>query len=292
MLGEPSGLEGEGCTPPKSNNAGDAAELRMSPAGQSRTVRSVAPPRYRCPSAADESTGDDDRVPSIEGLLPRFLGSGDHPSKTLDPAEGLGLITFRVASTTTSGSKNVKAPSPSPAAIAASTPPHNLHVLLLHRLVPPPHGSGEFQYHFPRAKPPNATSPTKVMISPSKKLHKIITTIPTITITPPVDIPAIPPPRRSGVATSFSFRVGRLPPSIHPSRPEGQPTTAWNRRGGTWRAPYLWNGTWDRPLRPSTGTTRMSWMRCVRGFTPGCGPPGRLLKTYVDALAGAQTPRS
>ena len=42
------------------------------------------------------------------------------------------------------------------------------------------------------------------MISPSKRLQKIATTIPTITMIPPTDMPPIPPPRRSGVATRLS----------------------------------------------------------------------------------------
>src|SRR5919109_433186 len=55
------------------------------------------------------------------------------------------------------------------------------------------------QYHFPRAKPPKAMSPIKAMISPIQKLQKIIKTIPTMTMMPPRDMPAIPP--RSFAAT-------------------------------------------------------------------------------------------
>ena len=48
------------------------------------------------------------------------------------------------------------------------------------------------QYHLPRAKPPKTTSPIKATISPTQKLQKIATTIPTITSTPPSEIPPIP----------------------------------------------------------------------------------------------------
>ena len=63
------------------------------------------------------------------------------------------------------------------------------------------------QYHLPRANPPKATSPIKAMIRPSKKLQTIITTIPMITMMPPVEIPPIPPRRCSGVATRPSLLV-------------------------------------------------------------------------------------
>src|SRR5919108_2594751 len=55
------------------------------------------------------------------------------------------------------------------------------------------------QYDFPRAKPPKAMSPIKAMISPIQKLQTIIKTIPTMTMMPPRDMPAIPP--RSFAAT-------------------------------------------------------------------------------------------
>jgi hypothetical protein len=45
------------------------------------------------------------------------------------------------------------------------------------------------QYHLPRAKPPKAMSPIRAMITPSHTLQKIATTIPTITMMPPRDMP-------------------------------------------------------------------------------------------------------
>jgi hypothetical protein len=62
------------------------------------------------------------------------------------------------------------------------------------------------QYHLPRAKPPKAMSPTKMMISPIQKLQKISRTIPTITMMPPTDMPAIPR-RSSDPATRFLLRL-------------------------------------------------------------------------------------
>jgi len=41
------------------------------------------------------------------------------------------------------------------------------------------------QYHFPRTNPPNAISPINATIKPIKRLQKIATTIPTITMIPP-----------------------------------------------------------------------------------------------------------
>jgi hypothetical protein len=71
------------------------------------------------------------------------------------------------------------------------------------------------QYHLPRAKPPKAISPIKTMIRPIQKLHTKIRTIPTITMMPPSDMPAIPrrssdpanafaPPRRLSLPHHFS----------------------------------------------------------------------------------------
>jgi hypothetical protein len=65
------------------------------------------------------------------------------------------------------------------------------------------------QYHLPRVKPPNAMSPTKTMISPIQKLQTIIRTIPTMTMMPPTEIPAIPP-RSLDPATHFSSVSGLL----------------------------------------------------------------------------------
>jgi hypothetical protein len=72
------------------------------------------------------------------------------------------------------------------------------------------------QYHLPRANPPKAISPTKAMISPIQKLQTKIRTIPTITMMPPTDMPAIPP-RSPGPATRFpsvSASLKRTPPTV------------------------------------------------------------------------------
>ena len=72
------------------------------------------------------------------------------------------------------------------------------------------------QYHLPRANPPKAISPTKAMISPIQKLQTKIRTIPTITMMPPTDMPAIPP-RSPGPATRFpsvSASLQRTPPTV------------------------------------------------------------------------------
>ncbi len=59
------------------------------------------------------------------------------------------------------------------------------------------------QYHFPRAKPPKATSPTRTMASPIQKLQKMIARIPRITMIPPTEIPATPlPPSRPAMEPS------------------------------------------------------------------------------------------
>ena len=62
------------------------------------------------------------------------------------------------------------------------------------------------QYHLPRAKPPKAISPIKTMISPIQRLHTNIRMIPTITMMPPSEMPAIPR-RSSDPATSSLLRV-------------------------------------------------------------------------------------
>src|SRR5215207_6657839 len=59
------------------------------------------------------------------------------------------------------------------------------------------HGEGLLlgvQYHLPLAKPPKAMRPTSTMIRPSKTLHAIITTMPTMTRMPPRLIPPTFPP--------------------------------------------------------------------------------------------------
>ena len=80
------------------------------------------------------------------------------------------------------------------------------------------------QYHLPRAKPPKAISPTKTMISPIQKLHTNIRTIPTITMMPPSDMPAIP--RRSSDPATPSL----LPVSL-PVAPFLYPLRNWRNRG-------------------------------------------------------------
>src|SRR5215208_3593162 len=49
------------------------------------------------------------------------------------------------------------------------------------------------QYHFPRANPPKAISPTSATMSPIQKLQTIIRTIPTMTMIPPTVIPPTAP---------------------------------------------------------------------------------------------------
>ena len=56
------------------------------------------------------------------------------------------------------------------------------------RRVRQPPGLGG-QYHLPLAKPPNAISPTRAMMSPIQKLHTIMRTMPTMTRMPPSPIP-------------------------------------------------------------------------------------------------------
>ena len=74
------------------------------------------------------------------------------------------------------------------------------------------------QYHLPRAKPPKAISPTKTMTSPIQKLHTNIRTIPTITMMPPSDMPAIPR-RSSDPATPSLLRVSfPAAPYLYPLR--------------------------------------------------------------------------
>jgi hypothetical protein len=71
-------------------------------------------------------------------------------------------------------------------------------------LAPEPGGYEHCQYHLPRAKPPKAIKPTTTMISPIQKLQTIISTMPTMTMIPPVEIPAIPPRfSRSAMRCSF-----------------------------------------------------------------------------------------
>src|SRR5687767_2740882 len=57
-----------------------------------------------------------------------------------------------------------------------------------------PRGLAGAQYHLPFAKPPKATKPTSKMMSPSRTLHTSITTMPTMTRTPPRPIPPVLPP--------------------------------------------------------------------------------------------------
>ena len=85
-------------------------------------------------------------------------------------------------------------------------PPTRTAPRVLGRLLRQAHSFEACQYHLPRAKPPKAISPTSVMIRPIKKLQTTITTIPTMTMIPPSDIPAIPP-RSSRSAIRFSFQV-------------------------------------------------------------------------------------
>jgi Caudovirus prohead serine protease len=78
-------------------------------------------------------------------------------------------------------------------------------------------GPERAQYHLPRAKPPKAMSPTKAMISPIQRLQTNITTIPTMTMMPPVEMPAIPR-RSSDPATHSSSGSAPLPHSyLYPS---------------------------------------------------------------------------
>src|SRR3954468_5744878 len=52
------------------------------------------------------------------------------------------------------------------------------------------------QYHFPRANPPKAISPSRTITSPIQKLQKMIARIPTTTMMPPTEMPAVfPSPR-------------------------------------------------------------------------------------------------
>ena len=81
------------------------------------------------------------------------------------------------------------------------------------------------QYHLPRAKPPKAISPIKTMISPIKRLHTNIRTIPTITMMPPSDMPAIPR-RSSDPATPSLLRVNFLPHRF------STPLRDWRNPGG------------------------------------------------------------
>src|SRR3954447_11902833 len=62
------------------------------------------------------------------------------------------------------------------------------------------------QYHFPRAKPPNAMSPTKAMMSPIQKLQMIMSTTPTMTRMPPRPIPPVFPLLRSAAIPLRPFR--------------------------------------------------------------------------------------
>src|SRR5215203_2082670 len=68
------------------------------------------------------------------------------------------------------------------------------------------------QYHFPRAKPPNAIRPIRAMIKPIQKLQTIISTIPMITRMPPSEMPPMPAPLSALVFICSSVRrfTGRL----------------------------------------------------------------------------------
>jgi hypothetical protein len=89
------------------------------------------------------------------------------------------------------------------------------------------------QYHLPRAKPPKAISPTKAMISPIQKLQTNISTIPTMTMMPPRDMPAIPR-RSSDLATRPLLPVRFAAVAYFSNR--GRPP-ACDRR--SWRAATL-----------------------------------------------------
>ena len=69
--------------------------------------------------------------------------------------------------------------------------------------------AGTGQYHLPRANPPKAISPTRIRTIPSSRLQTSATTIPTITMIPPSETPAIPPPR-SRDAIWLLLRLVRL----------------------------------------------------------------------------------
>jgi hypothetical protein len=79
-------------------------------------------------------------------------------------------------------------------------------VEILQRDAAPYMQAGTFQYHFPRANPPNAMSPMRATIRPIQKLHTNIRTIPTMTIIPPAEIPADPRPPFADPAMRISFQ--------------------------------------------------------------------------------------
>jgi hypothetical protein len=101
---------------------------------------------------------------------------------------------------------------------------------------PPRRARSAAQYHFPRAKPPKAMSPTSTTISPTQKLQKMIRTIPTMTMMPPREIPAIPP-RSSDPATRSSSVSALLASMLLPSRDRHNPQSQTGRgRGARSRA--------------------------------------------------------
>ncbi len=94
---------------------------------------------------------------------------------------------------------------------------------------------GDCQYHLPRAKPPKATSPMSVITSPSSKLPNNMTTIPTMTMIPPIaisrrfcDQPCAPPSVSDGrqcqswrddqsIAASTTLTRATTNPTIQPA---------------------------------------------------------------------------
>ena len=60
------------------------------------------------------------------------------------------------------------------------------------------------QYHFPRAKPPNAMSPTSATITPIQTLQMTARTIPMMTRIPPIPIPALLPDLCADMFVSLS----------------------------------------------------------------------------------------
>jgi len=95
-----------------------------------------------------------------------------------------------------------------------------------------PGGFKHSQYHLPRAKPPEAIRPTTTMITPIQKLQTIMSTIPTMTMIPPVDIRAIP--------ARFSRSAMRCPFSADDARASTAPRrTGACRRMALHRPPSI-----------------------------------------------------
>ena len=136
----------------------------------------------------------------------------------------------------------------------------------------------ELQYHFPRVKPPKAMSPIRAMISPIQKLQKIIRTIPTMAMTPPVEMPAIP--RSPDLATASSSESASLQrislravahlhaPAVasagsDPSRTTMIVPVRHRRAGGALSAGSPFTAPWGRG---STSHRRPAPERCARGL--------------------------